>query len=97
MVILNICIACMHALNADMCISRAMQLIKGESSFWINKNKITDSKFEWADEYYAVSVSESMLIKVRKYIQNQESHHRKKTYSKEVEELVKKYGFRNYG
>ncbi len=79
-----------------MSISKAMQLVKGESAFWINKNKITDLKFEWADEYYAVSVSESMLYKVRSYIKNQESHHRKKSYSEEVEVLIKKYGFRNY-
>lgn len=86
----------LHTLNADMSVSKAMQLIKGESSHWINKYKITDSKFEWADEYYAVSVSESMLNKVREYIKNQEPHHRKISYSEEVEELIKKYGFRNY-
>lgn len=87
---------CLHVLNADMSISKAMQLIKGESAFWINKNKITDSKFEWADEYYAVSVSESMLNKVREYIKNQESHHRKKSYNEEVEDLIKKYGFKKH-
>lgn len=80
-----------------MSISKAMQLIKGESAFWINKNKITDLKFEWADEYYAASVSESMLYKVRNYIKNQELHHMKKSYSEEVEVLIKKYGFTNYG
>jgi len=51
-----------------------MQLIKGESSFWINKNKLTARKFEWQDEYFAVSVSESVvdkvgiISKIRKYI-----------------------------
>ncbi len=49
-----------------------MQLIKGESSFWVNKEKIFISKFEWADEYYAVSVSESQLQKVKDYIENQQ-------------------------
>ncbi len=38
-----------------------MQLIKGESSFWLNKNGLTREKFESQDEYFAVSVSESML------------------------------------
>jgi hypothetical protein len=32
------------------------QLIKGESSYWINKNSLVKGSFEWADEYYAVSV-----------------------------------------
>jgi len=52
---------CLMELNADMSIAKAIQLIKGESAFWINKHKLTKSKFEWADEYFAVSVSESML------------------------------------
>jgi REP element-mobilizing transposase RayT len=71
-------------------------LIKGESSFWINKNKLTIEKFEWQDEYFAVSVSESMLDKVRDYIKNQEEHHRKKTFQEEYDEFISKYGFEKY-
>jgi putative transposase len=66
---------CLFALNADMSIAKAMNLLKGESSYWINKQSLTSSKFEWADEYYAVSVSESALNRVRTYIDNQEAHH----------------------
>lgn len=80
-------------LNADMSISKTIQLIKGESSFWINKQKVTPSTFEWADEYYAVSVSERMLQKVRDYIANQEEHHRKKTFQEECDEFLKHYSF----
>ena len=36
-------------------LSTIIQLIKGESSYWINKNNLTIGKFEWADEYFAVS------------------------------------------
>jgi len=70
-----------------------MQLIKGESSFWINQNKLVPGKFEWAVEYYAVSVSESDVERVRKYIRNQEEHHRKKSWDEEVDEFVRIYGF----
>lgn len=73
-----------------------MQLIKGESSFWINKNELTNEKFEWQDEYFAVSVSESMLDKVREYIKKQEEHHSKKTFQQEYEEFITKYGFEKY-
>ena len=38
-----------------------MQKIKGESSYWINKNKMTKFKFEWQDDYYAVSIGMSQL------------------------------------
>ena len=72
---------------------KTVQLIKGESSFWINKNKLTQAKFEWQDEYFAVSVSESQLNKVREYIKNQEDHHRKKTYLEEYDVLIVKFGF----
>jgi REP element-mobilizing transposase RayT len=82
---------CLMGLNADMSISKAMQLIKGESAFWINKEKMTKSKFEWADEYFAVSVSESMLDKVRAYIDGQEEHHKKITFTQEYNEFVRKY------
>ena len=88
---------CLMGLNADMSISKAMQLIKGESAFWINKEKHTQSKFEWADEYFAASVSESMLDKVRSYIQNQEEHHKKKTYMEEYQEFIDAYRFKSQG
>jgi hypothetical protein len=73
-----------------------MQLIKGESSFWINQVKLTKEKFEWQDEYYGVSVSESMIEKVRNYIKNQEIHHSLKSYDDEIDDLIRKHGFENF-
>ena len=73
-------------------VSKLTMLIKGESSHWINKNKLVKGKFQWQDEYIALSVSESIIPKVRDYIKNQEEHHRKKTFSEEYDEFIKKYG-----
>lgn len=53
-----------------------MQLIKGESSFWFNKLKVLKRKFDWADEYFAASVSDDRLNVVRGYILNQQQHHK---------------------
>jgi REP-associated tyrosine transposase len=86
-------IHCLLSLHHDQSLSQVMQLIKGESSFWINKNSLILTKFKWAEEYFAVSVSESHLPKVREYIKNQEEHHRKKTWRDEYSELIEKYGF----
>jgi putative transposase len=83
-------------LNADTSIAKTLQLIKGESSFWINKQKITKNKFEWADEYYAVSVSEDDITNVRHYINIQEEHHSKVTFQQECEVFLKKYGFNKF-
>ena len=71
-----------------MTVSKALQLIKGESAFWANKNNLLNTKFEWADEYYAASVSESNVDKVRKYIYNQEEHHRKISFEEEYEKII---------
>lgn len=86
------------ALNADLSISKQMQLIKGESSHWINKNKLIKGHFEWGDEYFAVSVSEKDVDKVRAYIRGQKEHHKKKTFSDEYNDFLKHYKFnRNQG
>ena len=81
------------SLNADQTIAKVIQLIKGESSYWVNKNNLTSEKFEWQDDYFAVSVSESGVNKVREYIKNQEKHHQKKTFQQEYDEFMEKYGF----
>jgi len=87
---------CLVSLGLDQTIQKVIQLIKGESSFWINKNNLTTEKFEWQDEYFAVSVSESMIDKVREYIKNQEEHHRKRTFQQEYDDFVEKYGFEKF-
>ena len=87
---------CLISLGGEQTIKQIMQLVKGESSHWINKSKLTKQKFEWQDEYFAVSVSESMVDKVRNYIKNQEEHHRHKTYQEEYEKFIKKYNFQKY-
>ncbi len=81
------------SLGAKQSVSEVAQLIKGESSHWMNKEKLVKGKFEWQDRYFAISVSESVLSNVRKYIRNQEAHHRKKSYAEEVEAFMKTYGF----
>jgi putative transposase len=87
---------CLVSLGVDQTIQKVMQLIKGESSYWINKHGLTVEKFEWQSEYYAVSVSESALSNVREYIKNQEAHHGKKSFQEEYEEFISLYGFTKF-
>lgn len=84
---------CLIELQANQTISNVMQLIKGESSHWINENRLCKGFFEWQNDYYAVSVSESMLPIVRDYIRNQENHHSQKSFEEEGNELIEKFGF----
>jgi REP element-mobilizing transposase RayT len=90
-------IHCLISLGSEQNIAKVVNLIKGESSYWINKNKITNTKFEWADEYFATSISESQIDKIRKYIQSQDLHHSIKSFEQEYEEFIKKYGFKYLG
>jgi putative transposase len=41
---------CLVSLGSEQSIAKVVNLIKGESSYWINKKKITKTKFEWANE-----------------------------------------------
>jgi putative transposase len=88
---------CLISLGKDQNISKIAQLIKGESSFWINKKKIFNYHFSWQDDYWAMSVSESGVDKVREYILNQEQHHKKKTLDDEIDEIMKKYRWKVSG
>ncbi len=84
---------CLVSLGREQTVSKVAQLIKGESSFWINQNKLTENKFIWQDDYWVVGVSESHLKSVREYIHNQEVHHSKKTFTNEVNGFMEKYGW----
>jgi REP element-mobilizing transposase RayT len=86
-------IHCLISMGSGQNVEEILRLLKGESSHWINQSKILPEKFEWQDEYFTVSVSESAVHRVRKYIKNQEDHHRKKTFSEEYQEFIKSYKF----
>ncbi len=79
------------SLGGSQSISKVVGLMKGESSFWINKNKLIKTKFEWQDEYMVYSVSETTVAKVRRYIENQEEHHRKKSFQEEFSDFIKRF------
>jgi REP element-mobilizing transposase RayT len=87
---------CLVSLGTEQTISKVMQLIKGEAAHWFNQQNFIPERLEWQDEYFAVSVSESMLNTVREYIKNQELHHSKKTFNQEYDEFIMKYGFRKF-
>jgi len=84
---------CLISLGSGQNIDKILMLLKGESSYWINKNKIISEKFEWQDEYFAVSVGESAVSRVRSYIKRQDDHHGKKSFNDEYQEFIRKYNF----
>ena len=78
-------------LNPKQSISDLMRLVKGDSSEFINKEKLTPRKFQWQEGYGAFSNSRSQIDGVVKYILNQKEHHAKKTFKDEYLEILKDY------
>jgi putative transposase len=86
-------IHCLISLGSGQNIDKILMLLKGESSYWINRKNLFRGKFEWQEEYFAVSVSESSVDRVRNYIKNQENHHKRKSFNEEYQEFIRKYKF----
>jgi putative transposase len=84
---------CLVSMNRSQTLSEIMHLIKGESAHWINSNKLCKSTFEWQDQYFAISVSESIVQRVRQYILNQENHHKQRDFQHEYDRIVREHGF----
>jgi putative transposase len=73
------------SLGGEQTIAKVAMLLKGESSHWLNRQNFFRGKFLWQDDYFAISVSESLVGKVKAYIQDQEEHHKAVPFSVEYE------------
>lgn len=78
-------------LNPKGSISELLRKIKGDSSEWINKEKLTEHKFQWQEGYGAFSHSKSQIDNVVKYILNQKEHHKKKTFREEYVKILEDF------
>lgn len=83
---------CLFRLKSSQSPSEVLKLIKGESSHWINANAMLEEKFNWQDGYGVFSVSDKDIIKVRKYIYDQERHHNGMSYQEEINKMQPKEG-----
>lgn len=84
---------CLVSMNDEHSIKSIAHLLKGESSHWINQNKLTKERFSWQDEYFAIGVGKNDLTRVRKYIATQESHHSGTSFQQESDKIIERYGF----
>jgi putative transposase len=72
-------------------LSGLMQDVKGDSSKWINKNQLVKGKFSWQEGFGAFSYSLSQVPVVCRYIERQESHHKKETMEEEIQNFLNKF------
>lgn len=80
------------SLPSTLAISKAVQLLKGNSSKWIHESFPEHRAFEWQEGYGAFSIGVSGVEATVDYIRRQEEHHRKRTFRDELADFLKKHG-----
>ena len=80
------------SMPAILATAKAVQLLKGNSSKWINETLNLPCRFQWQEGYGAFSVGVSQITATRNYIKNQNEHHRIKSFQEEYRAFLKKHG-----
>jgi len=73
-------------------IADVMEKVKANSSGWVKDRWPGRRSFGWQTGYAAFSVSKSHAEQVKRYIRNQEEHHRKISFIEEVVAFLDKHG-----
>jgi len=71
--------------------SQLVQVVKSESTKWINSKQLSKSTFAWQEGFGAFSYSKSHVQDVIRYIENQEQHHKKQTFLDEYKAFLKAF------
>lgn len=78
-------------LKATHCLSTVLRDLKRSSSEWV-RSTVGLRQFAWQEGYRAFTVSTSKREAVRKYIAEQEEHHRTRTFREEYVEFLQRHG-----
>jgi putative transposase len=78
-------------IKTDIAVAMMIKLVKGKSSKWVNAENSPEQHFEWQEGYGAFSVSASHVDRVRRYIRNQERHHRRVPFRDELIALLNRH------
>ena len=76
-------------LPPSMTVPKAVNLLKSNSSRWMNQQGI---EFAWQEGYSSFAVSASNIPAVKRYVLNQETHHRRMSFEDELLALLRKHG-----
>ena len=78
-------------LKATHCLADVMREVKKAASIWVH-DELRIPPFAWQEGYAAFTVSATARESVRRYIVNQEEHHRARSFREEVIEMLEKAG-----
>lgn len=77
--------------TATAAVADVLRIVKTNSSRWVHEIWPARSDFGWQTGYGAFSVSESNTDPVRRYIADQEQHHRTMSFQEEFLALLRKH------
>ena len=78
-------------LSRRFAIMNVIQEMKTETSKWLKSKSSDTAGFAWQSGYGAFSVSESNIEQAKRYIANQEKHHKEMTFQDEFREFCKRH------
>jgi len=79
-------------LSRTITVATLVEKLKTSSSKWLKTQSPDLAGFSWQRGYGAFSVGLANLDDLRRYIDNQEEHHRVRTFQEEYRSLLTKYG-----
>jgi len=78
--------------SKNVSLSSLMKDLKKDSSLWIKTKGREFDNFHWQDGYGAFSIGHSQIAELKKYINQQKEHHRKRTFQEELMAFFDEYG-----
>ena len=68
-----------------------LEELKKSSSKWIKQQDASFRVFKWQDGYGAFTIGQSNVATLKRYIELQKTHHRRRSFEDELRDLLKKY------
>jgi putative transposase len=66
--------------------------LKANSSRWIKERFELPYGFQWQNGFSSFTVSESSVDSVKRYIENQQEHHKKTSFAEELKSFLDRHG-----
>lgn len=81
----------LFSLSKNYALKKIVEEVKKRSSKWMKAEGTGNPEFYWQNGYAAFSVSQSNVQAVRRYIENQEEHHRRLSYQDVLRAMFTKH------
>lgn len=79
-------------LRPTQALSMLVYEIKQSSASWINRRKLVPYRFAWQEGFGAFSCAREALPVIIRYIENQEKHHQRESFTQEYRGILDRCG-----